>query len=67
MVQGCGLCVVIEKTKIIDLSDLTTMNRLSADFISEFSALMEMSFKMSANEFYQSGMNILKKHKLIRE
>ena len=42
------------------------MSRLSAEFIADFTKLMEQEVNISANEFYQKGMAILKEHKLLR-
>ena len=42
------------------------MSRLSQAFLDDFTKFMEQEMSISANEFYQKGMAILKEHKLLR-
>ena len=42
------------------------MNRLSAEFTKEFGAVMGKEHVMSPNEFTQAGLDILRKHKLLK-
>ena len=42
------------------------MSRLSPDFVDAFTKLMKQEMSISANEFYQKGMALLKEHKLLR-
>ena len=42
------------------------MNRLTPSFVSEFTELMKKEMSMTANEFFQNGMDIMAKHKLLK-
>ena len=42
------------------------MSRLTPEFHAAFTKRMEQEMIISANEFYQNGMTILKEHKLLR-
>ena len=44
-----------------------SMERLSADFIAEFSYLVQNEMKMTSNEFFQKGMQCMEKHKLLKK
>ncbi len=41
-------------------------SRLSPEFVAAFTELINQEMSISANEFYQKGMAILKEHKLLR-